>query len=169
MALGIFHFCCLAIICKKLGISENQDLIHIAQMRNLIFWKNCNLWASRTVAWFRANASPHLGQSPKISLKTRDDAPSKKRIRDDETRHTRVTESTNWNLSPVVMLHNSCLQHGQSPETYGSSDVRDEEIKDRMESLNGKLVAAVSTISAKEKLLKQHAEVTVECLAGKFR
>lgn len=59
------------------------------------------------------------------------------------------------------MLNNSSPQHGQPPETHASSDVRDEEIKETLESLNGKLVAALSTVSAKEKLLNQHAEVTV--------
>lgn len=80
-----FAVCCLAIICKKLGISENQDLMLIAQMRNHIFWKLFNVWSTRTVAWFKANASPHLGRPPEISSTVRDDAPSKKRIRDDET------------------------------------------------------------------------------------
>ena len=91
------------------------------------------------------------------------DAPSKKRIRDDETQHTRVTKSTKWNLAPVVILNNSSPQHG-----LASSDVRDEEIKETLESLNGKLVTALSVVRAKENLLKQHAEVTVESLQGKF-
>jgi hypothetical protein len=80
--------CCLAIICKKLGISENQDLMHIEQLRNLFFWESSNVWADRTVAWFRANASPHLDRSPKISSVIRDDAPSKKGFRDEDTQHT---------------------------------------------------------------------------------
>ncbi|XP_044426470.1 uncharacterized protein [Triticum aestivum] len=91
--------CCLAIICKKLGISKNQDMMVIARTRKAEFiWKNSNVWANRAVLWFRANASPHHGRSQEVSSRIWDDAPSKKRTRADGTQDTRVAKSRNRNL-----------------------------------------------------------------------
>ncbi|KAM0836422.1 hypothetical protein ACQ4PT_062340 [Festuca glaucescens] len=69
---------------------------------------------------------------------------------------------------PVSSHSGRCLgdQHGQSIESCTSSIVRDEENKETVKSLNEKLAAALLTISDKEDLVKQHAKVTEEAVAG---
>jgi len=69
-------------------------------------------------------------------------------------------------LAAGVSLNNFNPEHGQSLEQHVSSNVRDEEIKETFESLNYKLSATLSTIRAKEDLVKQHAKVTEEAVAG---
>lgn len=74
----------------------------------------------------------------------------------------------NGKLAAGANLTDSSPEHGQSVEPLVSSDVRDEEIKETMKSLNEKLSSALLTIRAKEDLVKQHAKVTEEAVAGKY-
>uniref|UniRef100_A0ACD5YKU7 Uncharacterized protein n=4 Tax=Avena sativa TaxID=4498 RepID=A0ACD5YKU7_AVESA len=102
------------------------------------------------------NDSSHHGESPGVSS----------RIRHDETQGTGVPKSLNEKLASRVNLNDTSPQHGQSLESYTSLNVRDEENKDTVKSLNEKLAAALLTISDKEDLVKQHAKVTEEAVAG---
>jgi hypothetical protein len=102
------------------------------------------------------NASAHHGQSPGVSS----------RIRHDDSQETGVPKSLNEKLASRVDLNGVSPQHGQSIESYTSSNVRDEENKETVKSLNEKLAAALLTISDKEDLVKQHAKVTEEAVAG---
>uniref|UniRef100_A0A0E0MK56 Uncharacterized protein n=1 Tax=Oryza punctata TaxID=4537 RepID=A0A0E0MK56_ORYPU len=102
------------------------------------------------------NASPHLGQSPGM--------PS--RIRDDGTQETGVTKPLNEKLALGIKLNDSSPQHGQSSESQSSSNVKDEDVKENLKSLNEKLAAAFLTINAKEELVRQHAKVTEEAVLG---
>ncbi|KAM3255597.1 hypothetical protein ACQJBY_048677 [Aegilops geniculata] len=101
------------------------------------------------------NASVHHGQSPKVSS----------RVRHDETQETGVPKLSNEKLASRVNLNDFSPQHGQSLESYLSSN-GDEETKETMKSLNEKLAAALLAISDKEDLVKQHAKVTEEAVAG---
>ncbi|VAI29448.1 filament-like plant protein 2 [Triticum dicoccoides] len=101
------------------------------------------------------NASAHHGQSPKVSS----------RVRHDETQETGVPKLSNEKLASRVNLNDFSPQHGQSLESYLSSN-GDEETKETMKSLNEKLAAALLAISEKEDLVKQHAKVTEEAVAG---
>jgi len=85
----------------------------------------------------------------------------------DYSQETGAARSLNGKLAAGVNLNNFNPEHGQSLE-HVSSNVRDEEIKETLESLNYKLSAALSTIRAKEDLVKQHAKVTEEAVAGNF-
>jgi hypothetical protein len=102
------------------------------------------------------NASAHHGQSPGVSS----------RIRHDETQETGVPKSLNEKLAPGVHLNDFSSQHGQSIESHTSLNVRDEENKETVKRLNEKLAAALLTIRDKEDLVKQHAKVTEEAVAG---
>uniref|UniRef100_A0A0D9XXA4 Uncharacterized protein n=2 Tax=Leersia perrieri TaxID=77586 RepID=A0A0D9XXA4_9ORYZ len=102
------------------------------------------------------NASSHTGQSPGMSS----------RIRDDGTQETRVTKSLGEKLVLEDKLNDSSLQHGQSSDPQSSSNVKDEDFKENLKSLNQKLAAALLTISAKEDLVRQHAKVTEEAVLG---
>uniref|UniRef100_A0A0E0REB9 Uncharacterized protein n=1 Tax=Oryza rufipogon TaxID=4529 RepID=A0A0E0REB9_ORYRU len=102
------------------------------------------------------NASPHLGQSPGM--------PS--RVRDDGTQETGVTKPSNEKLALGFKLNDSSPRHGQSSEPQSSSNVRDEDVKENLKSLNDKLAAAFLTINAKEELVRQHAKVTEEAVLG---
>lgn len=104
------------------------------------------------------NASPHLGQSPGM--------PS--RVRDDGTQETGVTKPSNEKLALGFKLNDSSPRHGQSSEPQSSSNVRDEDVKENLKSLNDKLAAAFLTINAKEELVRQHAKVTEEAVLGKY-
>lgn len=55
--------------------------------------------------------------------------------------------------------------HIQSLEV--SSNTFDGEVHDNMKSITEKLSAALSNISAKEELVKQHAKVAEEAVSGK--
>ncbi|KAM3273528.1 hypothetical protein ACQJBY_043018 [Aegilops geniculata] len=101
------------------------------------------------------NASTHHGQSPKVSS----------RVRHDETQETGVPKLSNEKLASRVNLNDFSPQHGQSLESYLSIN-GDEETKETMKSLNEKLAAALLAISDKEDLVKQHAKVTEEAVAG---
>jgi chromosome segregation ATPase len=102
------------------------------------------------------NASPHLGQSPGM--------PS--RVRDDGTQEIGVTKPSNEKLALGFKLNDSSPRHGQSSEPQSSSNVRDEDVKENLKSLNDKLAAAFLTINAKEELVRQHAKVTEEAVLG---
>ncbi|KAL5648477.1 hypothetical protein ACJX0J_039286, partial [Zea mays] len=84
----------------------------------------------------------------------------------DYSQETGVARSLNGKLAAGVNMNNFNPEHGQSFEQHISSNVGDEEIKETLESLNYKLSAALSTIRAKEDLVKQHAKVTEEAVAG---
>jgi hypothetical protein len=86
----------------------------------------------------------------------------------DYSQETGVARSLNGKLAAGVNMNNFNPEHGQSFEQHISSNVGDEEIKETLESLNYKLSAALSTIRAKEDLVKQHAKVTEEAVAGNF-
>ena len=101
------------------------------------------------------NASAYHGQSPGVSSR-----------RHDETLETGVPKSLNEKRASRVNLNDFSPQHGQPIESYPSSNVRDEEHKETVKSLNEKLAAALLTISDKEDLVKQHAKVTEEAVAG---
>uniref|UniRef100_M8BR32 Uncharacterized protein n=1 Tax=Aegilops tauschii TaxID=37682 RepID=M8BR32_AEGTA len=101
------------------------------------------------------NASAHHGQSPKVSL----------RVRHDETQEIGIPKLSNEKLASRVNLNGFSPQHGQSLESYLSSN-GDEETKETMKSLNEKLAAALLAISDKEDLVKQHAKVTEEAVAA---
>ncbi|VAI15188.1 unnamed protein product [Triticum turgidum subsp. durum] len=103
------------------------------------------------------NASAHHGQSPKVSS----------RVRHDETQEIGVPKLSNEKLASRVNLNDFSPQHGQSLESYLSSN-GDEETKETMKSLNEKLAAALLAISDKEDLVKQHTKVTEEAVAGKL-
>ncbi|KAL6641818.1 hypothetical protein ACP70R_019999 [Stipagrostis hirtigluma subsp. patula] len=102
------------------------------------------------------NASLCHGQSPQASS----------RSGEDERQEAGVTKSLNGKLAAVLYLNDSSPKHGQSSEPNISSNVRDDEAKETVKSLNDKLAAALLTISAKEDLVKQHAKVTEEAVAG---
>ncbi|XP_062202200.1 filament-like plant protein 1 [Phragmites australis] len=102
------------------------------------------------------NASPCHGQSREASS----------RSKYDDSQEAGVTKSLNGKLAAVVNLNDSTPQHGQSVEPYVSSNVRDEAVKETMKSLNDKLFAALLTVRSKEDLVKQHARVTEEAVAG---
>ncbi|KAF0888456.1 hypothetical protein E2562_014266 [Oryza meyeriana var. granulata] len=102
------------------------------------------------------NASPHLGQSPGMSS----------RVRDDGTQETGVAKPLNDKLVSGVKLNDSSPQHGQSLEPQSSSIVKDEDVEGNLKSLNEKLAAALLTINAKEDLVRQHAKVTEEAVLG---
>ncbi|CAM0950151.1 unnamed protein product [Alopecurus aequalis] len=102
------------------------------------------------------NASAYHGQSPGVSS----------RIKHDESQETGVPKPLNEKRATRVNLNDFSLQHGQPIESYTSSNVIDEENKETVKSLNEKLAAALLTISDKEDLVKQHAKVTEEAVAG---
>jgi hypothetical protein len=101
---------------------------------------------------------PCQGQSPEASSRTRYDY----------SQETGPARSLNGKLAAGVNLNDSSPGNGQSVEQHVSSNVRDEEIKETVRSLNEKLSAALLTIRAKEDLVKQHAKVTEEAVAGNF-
>ncbi|ONM33884.1 Filament-like plant protein 3 [Zea mays] len=84
----------------------------------------------------------------------------------DYSQEIEVARSLNGKQAAGVNLNNINKEHGQSIEQYVSSNVRDEEIKETLESLNNRLFDALLTIRAKEDLVKEHAKVTEEAVAG---
>ncbi|XP_039835771.1 filament-like plant protein 3 isoform X2 [Panicum virgatum] len=96
------------------------------------------------------------GQSPEASSRNKYDC----------SQETGTARSLNGKLAAGMNLNDSSPEHGQSVGPHVSSNVRDEEIKETMRSLNEKLSAALLTIRAKEDLVKQHAKVTEEAVAG---
>lgn len=104
------------------------------------------------------NALPFQRQSPEASSTNKYDY----------IQENGAARSLNGKLAAGVNLNNSSTEHGQSVEPLVSSNVRDEGIKETMKSLNEKLSTALLTIRAKEDLVKQHAKVTEEAVAGNF-
>ncbi|KAL5204539.1 hypothetical protein ABZP36_009410 [Zizania latifolia] len=101
-------------------------------------------------------ASPNHSQSPKFCP----------RITDDEAQETAAAKSLNEKLVLETVSNDSSPQHCQSPQPEVFTNVRDEDMKDSMKSLSGKLAAALLTIKAKEDLVKQHTKVAEEAVAG---
>ena len=101
---------------------------------------------------------PCQGQSPEASSRNKYDC----------SQETGTARSLNGKLAAGVNLNGSSPEHGQSVGPHVSSNVRDEEIKETVRILNEKLSAALLTIRAKEDLVKQHAKVTEEAVAGIF-
>ncbi|TVU51035.1 hypothetical protein EJB05_02439 [Eragrostis curvula] len=87
-------------------------------------------------------------------------------IRSNDSQEAGVTKSLNGKVAAGAILNDFTSQHGQSVEPHISSNVRDEEVEETMKSLNEKLSAALLAIKAKEDLVKQHAKVTEEAVAG---
>ena len=54
----------------------------------------------------------------------------------------------------------------QSPEVSSKASANSEDVNDSIRSLTEKLSAALVNISAKEDLVKQHAKVAEEAIAG---
>ncbi|KAF9687208.1 hypothetical protein SADUNF_Sadunf02G0069800 [Salix dunnii] len=54
----------------------------------------------------------------------------------------------------------------QSPEVTSKTTTKDEDVNDRIKSLTEKLSAALVNVSAKDDLVKQHAKVAEEAVAG---
>jgi hypothetical protein len=102
------------------------------------------------------NSSPCHGQIPEVSVKS------------NGSKKAAVTKPLNGNLVPGANLNDSTSQNDQSVEPHISSNDRDEEVEETMKNLNDKLSAALLTIRAKEDLVKQHAKVTEEAVAGKL-
>ncbi|CAN6330666.1 unnamed protein product [Urochloa humidicola] len=82
------------------------------------------------------------------------------------SQETGATRSLNGKVAAGVNLNDSSPENGQSVEPHVSSNVRDDDVKETVRSLNEKLSAALRTIRAKEDLVKQHAKVTEEAVAG---
>ncbi|KAG8090720.1 hypothetical protein GUJ93_ZPchr0011g27115 [Zizania palustris] len=101
-------------------------------------------------------ASPNHGQSPEFCP----------RITDDKTQETAAAKSSNEKLVLETVSDDSSPQHCKSPQPEVFANVRDEDMKDSMKSLSGKLAAALLTINAKEDLVKQHMKVAEEAVAG---
>ncbi|CAL5098107.1 unnamed protein product [Urochloa decumbens] len=112
--------------------------------------------SSLSVSSHSEQCSDDQGQSPEASS----------RDRYDYSQETGAARSLNGKLAARVDLKDSSLENGQSVEGRVSSIVKDEEIKETVRSLNEKLSAALLTIRAKEDLVKQHAKVTEEAVAG---
>ncbi|XP_022684304.1 uncharacterized protein LOC101786921 [Setaria italica] len=112
--------------------------------------------SSMSVSSHSEQCSDDQGQSPEASS----------RNRYDYSQQTGAARSLNGKLAAGVNLNDSSPENGQSVEQHVSSNVRDEEVKETVRSLNEKLSAALLTIRAKEDLVKQHAKVTEEAVAG---
>jgi len=63
----------------------------------------------------------------------------------------------------------STTDSAQSPEVTSKTVTRDEDVNDSDKSLTEKLSAALVNVSAKDDLVKQHAKVAEEAVAGTFR
>ncbi|XP_011069525.1 filament-like plant protein [Sesamum indicum] len=63
-------------------------------------------------------------------------------------------------------LRESANDSTQSPEVTSKASMTDDEVKESMKSLTEKLSAALVNVSAKEELVKQHAKVAEEAVAG---
>lgn len=60
------------------------------------------------------------------------------------------------------------LHHSQSPEVASKASTTDTEVNDSYKCLTEKLSAALVNVGAKEDLVKQHAKVAEEAVAGIF-
>lgn len=90
------------------------------------------------------------------------------RIGDGDTQETQQAKSLNEKLAWAPPPNDSSPQHEhgqlQAPEVF--TDTSDGNIQDSGKSLSERLSAAISTISAKEDLVKQHAKVAEDAVAG---
>ena len=103
-----------------------------------------------------SGASPNHSQSPEACS----------RLRDDENQETEARKSSDEKLALATMLNDSSLQHGQLQPTDVFTNIRDGDMQDSVKSLSEKLSAALLTISAKDDLVKQHAKVAEDAVAG---
>ncbi|KAM0845009.1 hypothetical protein ACQ4PT_056684 [Festuca glaucescens] len=92
-----------------------------------------------------SGASPNHSQSPE----------ARSRIINDENQETEAGKSSGDKLALTTMLNDSSLQLGQLPPP-----------EDSVKSLGEKLSAALLTINAKDDLVKQHAKVAEDAVAG---
>jgi hypothetical protein len=92
-----------------------------------------------------SGASPNHCQSPEAHS----------RIINDENQETEAGKSSGDKLALSTMLTDSSLQHGQLPPP-----------EDSVKSLSEKLSSALLTINAKDDLVKQHAKVAEDAVAG---
>ncbi|KAL6870891.1 hypothetical protein ACP4OV_014739 [Aristida adscensionis] len=102
------------------------------------------------------NSSPNHSHSPEVSST----------IIDDEAQESEAAKSLKEKLVLTARSNDTSPQHGQSPQPVGSPIDRDDLVQDSVSSLTEKLSAALLTISAKEELVKQHAKVAEEAVAG---
>lgn len=58
------------------------------------------------------------------------------------------------------------MTHSQSPEVTSNVSTANSEVNDSFKSLTEKLSAALVNVGAKEDLVKQHAKVAEEAVAG---
>uniref|UniRef100_A0ACD6A5K7 Uncharacterized protein n=1 Tax=Avena sativa TaxID=4498 RepID=A0ACD6A5K7_AVESA len=103
-----------------------------------------------------SGASPNHSQSPE----------ARSRIRDYENQETEAEDSLDEKLALVTMLNDSSLQHGQLPAPEVFTNSRHGDMEDSVKSLSEKLSAALLTINAKDDLVKQHAKVAEDAVAG---
>uniref|UniRef100_A0A453HLV5 Filament-like plant protein n=1 Tax=Aegilops tauschii subsp. strangulata TaxID=200361 RepID=A0A453HLV5_AEGTS len=87
-------------------------------------------------------------------------------MRDDETQETEAGKSLNKKLTCANGSNDSSPQHGELPLPEVFTSVGDADMQDSVKSLSEKLSAALLTISAKEDLVKQHAKVAEDAVAG---
>lgn len=100
--------------------------------------------------------SPNHSQSPE----------ARSRIGDDENQETEAGISLGEKLALVTILKDSSPQHGQLPPPEVFTNIRNGDMEDSVKSLSEKLSAALLTISAKDDLVKQHAKVAEDAVAG---
>ncbi|KAM0904844.1 hypothetical protein ACQ4PT_017718 [Festuca glaucescens] len=92
-----------------------------------------------------SGASPNHSESPE----------ARSRIINDENQETEAGKSSGYKLALTTMLNDPSLQLGQLPPP-----------EDSVKSLSEKLSAALLTINAKDDLVKQHAKVAEDAVAG---
>lgn len=115
-----------------------------------------HFWQIQDTKPISIGGSPSHSQSP--------EAPS--RIRDGETQETEAGKSLNEKLTWANGPNDSSPQHGQLPPPEVLTNAGDADMQDSVKSLSEKLSAALLTISAKEDLVKQHAKVAEDAVAG---
>lgn len=64
------------------------------------------------------------------------------------------------------LMRESPNDNSQSPEVTSKAEITEDEVKENVKSLTEKLSAALVNVSAKEDLVKQHAKVAEEAVAG---
>ncbi|KAL0365886.1 UNVERIFIED_CONTAM: Filament-like plant protein 3 [Sesamum radiatum] len=64
------------------------------------------------------------------------------------------------------ILRDILMNSSQSPEVTSKTTVTDDEVRESVKTLTEKLSAALVNVSAKEDLVKQHAKVAEEAVAG---
>ena len=115
-----------------------------------------HFWQIQDTKPISIGGSPNHSQSPEAHS----------RIRDDETQDTEAGKSLNEKLTCANGSNDSSPQHGELPLPEVFTSVGDADMQDSVKSLSEKLSAALLTISAKEDLVKQHAKVAEDAVAG---